>query len=198
MAFPRPINFKKATYDNDEGPPTNLAPGDDWGKYYASDACTRAFWGLYNDERVQTAFVGYWEKMATTFRGEVNVIGYELINEPFVNSRTTAGVPYALANRASTERTYLQPLYDRITRAIRAIDTRSLIFYEPATGGGANSGDGFKTVPGGVDEQAKSVMSFHSCAYQVERVKADSRRWTQPRRRTHDRVRYSEANRAGD
>lgn len=34
-----------------------------WGKYYASHACTRAFYGLYNDERVQGAFVGYWEKV---------------------------------------------------------------------------------------------------------------------------------------
>lgn len=91
-----------------------------------------------------------------------NVVGYELVNEPFVAARTTLTVPYALINRASTDRNYLQPLYDRVTKAIRTIDDRSLIFYEPATGGGSNSGEGFKTVPGGDGEKAKSVMSFHS------------------------------------
>lgn len=90
-----------------------------------------------------------------------NVIGYELINEPFIASKTSAGVPLALwYNRAKTESKYLQPLYNRLALAIRQYDPRTLIWWEPVTGGGGNSGEGFKEVPAGV--KGKSVMSFHS------------------------------------
>lgn len=99
-------------------------------------------------------------QLAHTFKGKPNVIGYELINEPFVASRTCAGVPYNLWRRSQTERKHLQPLYDRLTKAIRAIDQRTMIWWEPVTGGGADSGEGFKSVPAG--DKEKSVMSFHS------------------------------------
>lgn len=67
----------------------------------------------------------------------------------------------ALLNRASTEKYHLQKLYDRVALAIRAVDPQTLIFYEPCTGGGGNSGTGFSSVPGG--DKSRSVMSFHSC-----------------------------------
>lgn len=90
-----------------------------------------------------------------------NIIGYELINEPFIASKTSAGVPLALwYNRAKTESKYLQPLYNRLSDAIRLHDKRTLIWWEPVTGGGGNSGEGFNQVPGGV--KGKSVLSFHS------------------------------------
>ena len=91
------------------------------------------------------------------------MIGYELLNEPFVASKTTAGVLYNLYNRASTERKYLVPLYDRLANAIRRHDPRTLLWWEPVTGGGGNAGEGFDRVPGIEDGGAeKSVMSFHS------------------------------------
>lgn len=99
-------------------------------------------------------------QMAHTFSSEPNIIGYELLNEPFVASRTSIGVPYNLWRRSRTETKYLQPLYDRLSLAIRKIDPRTLIWYEPATGGGSDAGKGFRSTPGG--EDAKSVMSFHS------------------------------------
>ena len=63
MAFPRPVGFAKAIYDDETGPPTNVVAGDDWGKLHLADECTRAFYGLYTDERIQSAFVRYWEKV---------------------------------------------------------------------------------------------------------------------------------------
>ncbi|KAK4704570.1 hypothetical protein P7C70_g1637, partial [Phenoliferia sp. Uapishka_3] len=128
---------------------------------------TRAFWGLYTDEAVQGPFVAYWEKLdfqiAQTFAPHSNIIGYELLNEPFIASKSSAGVPYNLWNRANTERKYLVPLYDRLAKAIRRHDQRTLLWWEPVTGGGSNAGEGFDRVPGIEDGGAeKSVMSFHS------------------------------------
>lgn len=93
-----------------------------------------------------------------------NIIGYELINEPFIASKTAAGVPYNLFyNRSRTESLYLQPLYTRLSLAIRKYDPRTLIWWEPVTGGGGNSGEGFSSVPEeGEEGKGKSVMSFHS------------------------------------
>lgn len=77
-------------------------------------------------------------------------------------SRTTLGVPLALLNRAATESGHLQGLYDAVTASIRSVDLETLIFYEPVNGGGGNSGEGFKSVPGGPSQASKSVLSFHS------------------------------------
>lgn len=102
-------------------------------------------------------------QLAQTFAPHSNVIGYELLNEPFIASKSTAGVPYNLYNRANTERKHLVPLYDRLAKAIRRHDPRTLLWWEPVTGGGGNAGEGFDRVPGIEDGGAeKSVMSFHS------------------------------------
>lgn len=84
----------------------------------------------------------------------------ELLNEPFICARSTLGVPYGLLKRKATERQYLVPLYDRLAHAIRRIDPRALILYEPATGGGRDSGDGFTQPPAG--DKSRGVMAFHS------------------------------------
>jgi endoglycosylceramidase len=153
LKFPLPIGFSMPKVVDES-----------WGKYYAADATTNAFWGLYtNRNRVQDYFVKYWKRLATLFKDEVNILGYELLNEPFICSRSTVGVPFGLMNRAKTEKQFLAPLYDRLATAIRTIDTRSLIFYEPATGGGGNSGEGFTQPPN--NDVKKSVMAFHSCAH---------------------------------
>ncbi len=82
------------------------------------------------------------------------------MNEPWVAARSTWDVPYAWYDRSLTESNYLQPMYDRLARAIRSVDENSLIFWEPVCGSGGTLGDGFDHVPLG--DKEKSVFSFHS------------------------------------
>jgi endoglycosylceramidase len=74
----------------------------------------------------------------------------QLINEPWagdVYSDVTLLVPGEAGRRN------LGPLYDRLNAAIRTVDERTPIFYEPVTWGvvlnGNNTGTGFGSVPGG-------------------------------------------------
>ena len=78
----------------------------------------------------------------------------------------------------------LQPLYEKVAKAIRSVDNDTLIFYEPVTFGGKLSssssisiviisfcivvrlngkyfGTGFTHVPGGDDYRDRSVLSYH-------------------------------------
>ena len=75
--FPIPMRgWKQAHYDSD-GQVDNIAYTDMWALFHGSDEVTRAFWGLYTDfEGVQGEFVRFWVKVAETFAGMDNVIGY--------------------------------------------------------------------------------------------------------------------------
>jgi len=82
------------------------------------------------------------------------------MNEPWIAARSTLKIPYAWLHRTQTETQHLQALYDRLVASIRSVDKESLIFWEPACGSGATSGDGFDHVP--ARDPGKSVFSFHS------------------------------------
>ncbi len=53
-----------------------------FGTFYFADATCIAFQSLYdNYNGLQDEFVEYWEQLATYFKSNANVIGYELISK---------------------------------------------------------------------------------------------------------------------
>ncbi len=99
---------------------------------------------------------------AKQWAGNTNILGYELINEPF------AGDIYkdpTLMLPGEAGRRNLQKLYDALVPGIFEADTEHLIFYEPVTWGmvfnGTVTGTGFTAVPGGDANKARSVLSYH-------------------------------------
>jgi endoglycosylceramidase len=81
LPFPMPIHgLSMAKYDSlahVDSAPINMKYSDFWGFEYGADAVTRAFWGLYtNYDGVQTEFVRFWGKLAETFSGMSNLLGY--------------------------------------------------------------------------------------------------------------------------
>jgi endoglycosylceramidase len=87
LPFPMPISgWKRAEYDDLLGPdgaPTNMNYTDSWGFHYVSDAVIRSFWGLYtNYDGIQDEFIGFWGKLAETFAGMDNVVGYGISITP--------------------------------------------------------------------------------------------------------------------
>ena len=86
----------------------------------------------------------------------------EIINEPFAGNIYSN--PLLLLPGVAGQLN-LQPFYDAIALAIRSEDEAHLIFYEPVTWGmvlnGQIVGSGFDHVPGGKEQRAKSVFSFH-------------------------------------
>ena len=96
---------------------TGLPSWDDcnkaqWGKYYFSYDVGQTFRELYKvGTKLNKKFTDYWVKVASRFRGNKYVIGYELINEPFVGN-AIRDLPLVIPSVA--ERVHFQEFYDRL------------------------------------------------------------------------------------
>jgi endoglycosylceramidase len=143
-----------------------------WGKNEVTEAAGRAYQDIYdNTLGMRDDLAAFWRESAKRWAGNTNVLGYELINEPFagdVFQRPELLLPGVAGA------TNLQPLYAALAAAIRDHDDEQLLFYEPVTWGmefpsDSNStvvakllGSGFTDVPGGHHYRNRSVLSFHS------------------------------------
>ncbi len=78
--------------------------------------------GLFMDPRNQDLLVNLWVKIAKRYKDEPTVAAYDLLNEP-LPGRTGAAEKY---------KHELEPLYKRITEAIRRVDKRHMITVEGA------------------------------------------------------------------
>ncbi|MHC4720848.1 MAG: cellulase family glycosylhydrolase [Planctomycetota bacterium] len=77
---------------------------------------------LFMDEENQDRLVNLWVKIADRYKNEPTVAAYDLLNEP-LPQRTGAADKY---------RDQLEPLYKRVTDAIREVDRRHMITLEGA------------------------------------------------------------------
>lgn len=103
-------------------------------------------WGypfLFDNEESQQLAVTIWRKIAQRYKNETTVMGYDLLNEPIAHFFDTAHF-----NRQ------LEPLYKRIVKAIREVDTNHLVFL-----GGAQWDSNFKVFGAPFDD--KTVYTFH-------------------------------------
>lgn len=72
---------------------------------------------LFMDARYQDELVEIWRLLAMRFSGEPAIAGYDLLNEPLAPTHI-AHAPLVL------------PLYERLVRAIRKVDTRHMLILE--------------------------------------------------------------------
>jgi hypothetical protein len=77
---------------------------------------------LFMDPANQQRLIDLWVKIASRYKDEPTVGGYDLLNEP-LPERTGAAAKY---------KAQLEPLYQRITAAIRAVDRKHMITVEGA------------------------------------------------------------------
>jgi endoglycosylceramidase len=77
---------------------------------------------------LQDRFAAAWRHVAERFRGNANVLGYELMNEPWPG---TSWQPCAGPAGCPAFDATLTAFYRRVIRAIRAVDRRKLVWYEP-------------------------------------------------------------------
>jgi endoglycosylceramidase len=167
--------FPKWAVDKSRKPthefPWPLLPGDDgnpcpwerfWNRNYFSEATGVAFQTLYEpNSDFQNAFYSFWQSSADYFKDKP-ILGYEIINEPWAGDIYTDPTLLLPGNVGAKN---LQPMYDRISEAIRSKDPNHIIFYEPVTWGmifnGNLTGTGFTHVPGGAQWANASVFSWH-------------------------------------
>jgi endoglycosylceramidase len=94
--------------------------------------------------------------VASYFKNEENVLGYELINEPFVGNFYKDA---SLFLNGKAGRKFLEPMYEKIHKKIRSVDDKKLIFIEPQMGNSIQSG--FISTPGGEKYKNRTVYSYH-------------------------------------
>jgi aryl-phospho-beta-D-glucosidase BglC (GH1 family) len=81
---------------------------------------------FWTHKQFQDRFVGLWEALAQRYRDNATVAGYNVMNEP-VTGRREHGSPY---RPFVADWDVLNRVYARVIAAIRAIDTRHIIFVE--------------------------------------------------------------------
>ncbi|CAF2964848.1 unnamed protein product [Rotaria sp. Silwood2] len=143
--------------------PPNFDAGGNWFLNYFTSICSSGFQQLYkNQSGAVDSWSKFWVKIAQTFGSYSNVLGYELINEPWFGDFYKDPL-LLLPDKAGREN--LLPVYNILNQVIRTVDTQSLLFYEPVTYGvffqGPFLGTGFDTVPGGHLYANLSVLSYH-------------------------------------
>ena len=103
-------------------------------------------WGypfLFDSKESQDMIVDIWSRIADHYSSEPIIMGYDLMNEPIAHFFDTA---HFVPN--------LEPLYRRITSAIREVDQNHLILY-----GGAQWNSNFSMFSEPFDD--KAVYTFH-------------------------------------
>jgi endoglycosylceramidase len=102
--------------------------------YFVNPALHRAFENFWADRPgpggvgLQERYAAAWRHVAQRFRSARGVLGYEIMNEPFpggdyLTCASPAGCPASDAE--------LTGLEHKVDRAIRGVDRRTLVFYEP-------------------------------------------------------------------
>mmetsp|Transcript_8442 Transcript_8442/g.23820 ORF Transcript_8442/g.23820 Transcript_8442/m.23820 type:complete len:539 (+) Transcript_8442:241-1857(+) len=156
--FPEPV-FGAYPTDGDNYPPLDTCLSKSFATYYPSDASCAAFQALYdNVNGMQDAYVGFWRKVADTFKDHEYVLGYELINEPWAGDIYT-NKSLLLPGRADLIN--LEPMYARVNDAIREIDDEHIIFFDRSLSDSVSPVVGFTQGPGGPAYNDRQVFSYH-------------------------------------
>lgn len=123
--------------------------------YYSSPEVTSGFSNLYNNKfGIQDKFVAYWDKIASVYKNNPYIIGYDPLNEPFPgNVYEDESLVY---EEGRFDATQLQPLYKKCYDVYQKYDKTKIMFYEPGqfpdtlgVGGGIVFPLGFEGNPGG-------------------------------------------------
>lgn len=153
--YPFPLKLTPFPVDKDGFPtPQSICSSVDWSLSYTSVALGNAFGRLYNNyDGLGDAFAAYWKKLASEYVETTNIVGYNLLNEPWVGD--TWADPTLLVPGVADHKV-MEDLWNRATKQIRTVDNDTLIWFEGAT---LDVLSGFNNVPLG--DGSKSVHSFH-------------------------------------
>ena len=77
---------------------------------------------LFVERKYQDELVELWKAIAQRYKDEPTVAGYDLLNEPLPKN----------TGAAKAYKAQLEPLYQRLTKAIRVVDSRHIIIVEGA------------------------------------------------------------------
>lgn len=156
-SFPFPLKFKPFERKKD-GTVVNGCAEFQWGTYYFTNAVGEAAEDLLTNRpplHLRDLFIEAWIAVVKVFKDVPNVIGYDLLNEPFpgnVYRKPLDFIP-TYANRKILE------FYRFLHEEIRKYDQNKLLFIEPVTWTSITTG--FTTIPGGHEYANRTVLNLH-------------------------------------
>ena len=137
-----------------------IKKGLGWGESTYAEAY--AYQGLYSNwNGTGDSFASFWAKVASRFIGRPELVGLNLLNEPFAGDVWTNPlllVPYP--NPFNADRWNLQPLYEKINAAVRAAGNEDVFLFVAGLTWG-NFGSGFSEAPGGAQYRNRTVVTYH-------------------------------------
>lgn len=132
-----------------------------WASCYLTFALSAGAQRLYdNDNNTLTAFGSFWTRVADQFSSQSNILAYEILNEPWLGD--VFDDPDLLIP-GQADKKNLARMNQAIHEAIRTVDNKHIIFYEPATGGNILDATpvGYTALPGGEEYQNRSGLAYH-------------------------------------
>ncbi|MCZ4497216.1 MAG: endoglycoceramidase [Thermoleophilia bacterium] len=117
-----------------------------------------AFWA--NRGKLRDQFADQWQHVASSFDDAPNVIGYDLMNEPFPGSSFARCVLPGGCKAFDTGP--LQGMYEKTAASIRSVDTKTPIWWEGTIGNGGGGINNVGTKRPLRDPARNTVLSFHS------------------------------------
>jgi len=139
----------------------------DFFSLYTTPEIADAFGRFWDNENgVQDKFAAFWQHVAKRFDRNPNVIGYDIINEPFTANMYKDSMLFA--DRKKFDREVLTPFYAKIAKEIREVDDLHIIFFEPTQfpdviplNGGIVNNVGFEGIIEGDDYRNRTVLDDH-------------------------------------
>lgn len=134
--------------------------------YYLMPEVNQIFEIFYNNSTIQQAYINYLDLVAQKMSGNPNVFGYDLFNEPWPGSvylHPEYFIPKIFDYKV------LQPLYKKISAAVRKSDKESFFTFQPvqppdtfSVMGGIVFSVGFTETPGGKEYAGKEILNEHA------------------------------------
>lgn len=128
--------------------------------YFVNPALWQTFENFWADaggpdgKPLQTWFAEAWQHVASAFRGNPAVLGYDIFNEPWVGAQwLTCLIPVGCPGPDKTD---LVPFINRVVQAIHKVDPGHLAFFEPWQ----SFSEGASTYVGAPGD-ARTGLSFH-------------------------------------
>eukprot|EP00842_Homolaphlyctis_polyrhiza_P001164 jgi/Hompol1/2048/HPOL_002849-RA len=155
--FPVPQKWKPFNTTASNGIPTREQCSEiSWFLSYFTMAVADAFGKFYsNHDGMLDKFSAFWHRVVSEFHGEPNILGYEIINEPWPGNHWHNPL---LLLPGTASRMTLYRFQERVAASIRQADPNAIIFFEGTTWDLHNRAP---SVPGGIAFANRSVLSYH-------------------------------------